>query len=312
MQAKLKLFSFHKLKIAISVFVFKKKSVHLSTKNLYMKIEISKVADLIEDWIIEFRKPQMDGLPYFSDELGDIKPGELHLVGGHAGNGKSAFLITQALHTANKNQEAVLYFGLNLTKDNFIKRLVSQISQLSYYQIYPYSNLGEHGKNLIEGTLNELNSMPLYFSDNKLLNIMELKNTICEFVKTSNIKLVIIDYLQLIPSINLNNPRDRETLTILKVLKEITTSLQISILISSQMNSNERTVPLLNDFDHRTILEQFADKILLVYRPEYYAIQEFDDGSNTDGKAQIIIAHNRFGKTEKVQVNYCSKRLMFY
>jgi len=284
----------------------------LSTKNLFMKTEISKVADLMEDWMMDFRKPQMDGLAYFSNELGAIKPGELHLIGAHAGNGKTAFLITQALHTANKNQEAVLYFGLNLTKDNFIKRLVSQITQLSYNQIYPNNNLGDYEKKVIEGTLNELNCMPLYFSDNRLLNIMELKNTICEFVKTNNIKLVIIDYLQLIPSVNLNNSRDRETLTILKIFKEITTSLHVSILISSQMNSNERTVPTLNDFDHRTILEQFADKILLVYRPEYYAIQEFEDGSITKGKADIMVIENKQGVPYSVRLNFDNKCLLFY
>jgi replicative DNA helicase len=264
-----------------------------------MKIQISSVSELVQDWHNN-NKPlskSKSKIKYFRDELGEIREG-IHIIAGSQGIGKTAFLLT----TAVRQQEAVLLFSLDVPKNELVKRIISQVSRVALSQI---SNNKE-----LEGIQSDLNNKPLYIAENNCLNIIELQNTIHEFVKLNDIKLVIIDSLDVI-SINPNNWKDNEILLIMSTLKQIAIDLNIAILVSTEINCNGDK-PSLKDIEYNSIIEQFANRILLIHRPEYYAIQEFDDGSSNKGKAEIMIIDYKLGATNDVRLNFDSKCLLFH
>jgi replicative DNA helicase len=264
-----------------------------------MKTEILKVADIVQDYFLELKKSSIskNSLPFFADELGEIQQG-IQIIAGSQGIGKTAFLLTTAL----KQQEAVLLFSLDVPKNELVKRIISQVSRVALSQI---SNNKE-----LEGIQSDLNNKTLYIAENNCLNISELQNTIHEFVKLNDIKLIIIDSLDVI-SINPNNWKDKEILLIMSTLKQIAIELNIAILISTEINCNGDK-PSLKDIEYNSIIEQFANRILLIHRPEYYAIQVFDDGSSTKGKAEIMIIDYKLGATNDVRLDFDSKCLLFH
>ena len=267
-----------------------------------MSIEIKQVADMVQDYFLELKKSSItkNSLPYFADELGEIRQGELHVIGGTRGTGYTSFLLRQALYTAAN--EGVLFFSFDVSCSELTKRIISQQFEISFYQ-----NLN-HDLNL---PLHQLNNIKLFIGENECLNIFELQNTIQEFIKSNDLKLVVIDSLEGI-SINTNNWKDKEILLIMKTLKQIAVDLNIAVLLSTKINNIDGNKPSKIEIGYFSI-ERFADKTLLIHRPEYYAIKEFDDGSNTKGKAEIIICDNKQFTVEKnVILNYDKKCLLFY
>jgi replicative DNA helicase len=267
-----------------------------------MKIEILKVADMVQDYFLESKKSSIskNSLPYFADELGEIRQGELHVIGGTRGTGYTSFLLRQALYTAAN--EGVLFFSFNVSTSELTKRIISQQFEISYYQIL------NHDLSL---PLHQLNNTKLFIGENECLNIFELQNTIQEFIKSNDLKLVVIDSLEGI-SINTNNWKDKEILLIMRTLKQIAVDLNIAVLLSTKINNIEGNKPSILEIGYLSV-ERFADKILLIHRPEYYAIHEFDNGSDTKGKAEIIICDSKnFTDERNVILNYDNKRLLFY
>jgi replicative DNA helicase len=268
-----------------------------------MSIEIKQVADMVQDYFLELKKSSItkNSLPYFADELGEIRQGELHIIAGTRGTGYTSFLLRQALYTAAN--EGVLFFSLDVPKNELVKRIISQESRVALSQI---SNNME-----LKSIQSYLNNKPLYIAENNCLNIFELQNTIQEFIKSNDVKLVVIDSFQGI-GINPNNWKDKEILVIMKTLKQLAVDLNIALLLSTQINKNDGNKPSKKDLGYFSI-QEFADKILLIHRPEYYAIEEFEDGSDTKGKAEIIICDNKQVTKEKnVILNYDKKCLLFY
>lgn len=266
-----------------------------------MSIEIKQVADMVQDYFLELKKSSItkNSLPYFADELGEIRQGELHIIAGTRGTGYTSFLLRQALYTAAN--EGVLFFSLDVSSSELTKRIISQQFEIPFYQIL------NHDLSL---PLHQLNNTKLFIGKNECLNIFELENTIQEFIKSNDIKLVVIDSFQGI-GINPNNWKDKEILVIMKTLKQLAVDLNIALLLSTQINKNDGNKPSKKDLGYFSI-ERFADKILLIHRPEYYAIEEFEDGSDTKGKAEIIICDNKQVTEMNFRLNYNNKFLLFF
>ena len=262
-----------------------------------MKIQISSISELVQDWQSN-NKPLSESnskIKYFTDELGEIRQG-IHIIAGSQGIGKTGFLLSTAL----KQQQAVLFFSLDVPKNELVKRIISQESRVALSQI---SNNME-----LKSIQSSLNNKPLYIAENIFLNIVELKNIIHEFVKLNDVKLVIIDSLEGI-GINPNYWKDKEISVLVRTLNQITEDLKISILISTQIKNNDGQKPSLNEIENINIFKRFVNTIILIHRPEYFAIEEFDDGSNSKGKAQIMIYN---GTEINVKINYDKKCLLFY
>ena len=266
-----------------------------------MSIEIKQVADMVQDYFLELKKSSItkNSLPYFADELGEIRQGELHVIAGTRGTGYTSFLLRQALYTAAN--EGVLFFNFDISCSELTKRIISQQFEIPFYQ-----NL-DHDLSL---PLHQLNNTKLFIGKNECLNIFELQNTIQEFIKSNDIKLVVIDSLEGI-SINPNNSKDKEILVIMRTLKQIAVDLNIALLLSSKINNINGNKPSKKEIGYFSI-ERFADKILFIHRPEYYAIEEFEDGSDTKGMAEIIICDNKQGTEMNFRLNYDNKFLLFF
>lgn len=267
-----------------------------------MNIEIKQVADMVQDYFLELKKSSIkkNSIPYFTDDLGEIRQGEIHIIAGVAGIGKTGLMLTQAMDTAVKQNKGVLFFSFDVSSTTLLRRIISIITNAPIHQ---FSNQDDFSLN-VKKSLDQLEKIKLYISENECLNIMELKNTIIEFVKSQDIKLIVLDSLEQIPNFNQNNSREKEILEIIKIFKEIAIELNIAFMISTQISHNDWVVPSLACIDYRSILERFADKILLINRPEYYAINDFEDGSDSASKAEIIIAYNKLGATNKIRLNY--------
>jgi replicative DNA helicase len=281
---------------------------------------IKRMSTLMNGWVKDFLKPDENCVTWFSptmnNKLGAMIPGEMLVVGGRPGMGKSAFMLSQALHAAIECKQAVLFVSMELSADAVMKRLLAQLGKLSLSKIIKNEAFNETDNQTLAASYDRLKEAPIYLLDNSRLSVFELRSIFKQYKLSHDIKLIMVDYLQLVQTSKRFSTREQEISMITKTLKLIARELKIPILVSSQLSrSAERrginATPLLSDLREGGSIEQDADKVMFLYRPEYYALDEFEDGRSTRGKAELIIAKNRTGPLDIIRMNFRTEYLLF-
>lgn len=281
---------------------------------------IKRISSLMNGWVKDFLKPDENCIPWFSAamnlKMGALAPGEMLVIGGRPGMGKSAFMLSQTLHAALEQNQPVLFVSLELTADMLMKRLLSQLAKLSLSKIIKNDALSESENQLMADAYDRLKASPIFILDNSRLSVFELRSIFKQYKLSHNIKLIMVDYLQLIQTAKRYSTREQEISVITKTLKLIARELNIPIVVSSQLSRSVEkrgyiATPMLSDLREGGSIEQDADKVIFLYRPEYYSIDEFEDGTSTRDKANVIIAKNRTGPQETIRMNFISKCLLF-
>ncbi|RAR73844.1 DnaB-like helicase C-terminal domain-containing protein [Flavobacterium aciduliphilum] len=240
------------------------------------------------------------GFQYLDDEFSGLSLGELVVVGGRPAMGKSQFVINLVAHVSQT--EPVLFFSFDLTSYTFSARLLSNKTGIPVQNIINKA-LHDSEKESIKKAAQELEQSNLYVSENGLANIEETLTIIREHVAVHDTKIVVIDYLQLLSIGKYNNGREAEVSHICRLLKMCAKELNICLILLSQLSravevrgSSKR--PQLSDLRDSGSIEQIADKVWLLYRPEYYMIEELDDEEFTpsDCILMVIVAKNKNGK----------------
>lgn len=252
------------------------------------------------------------GFQYLDEVFGGLSLGELVVIGGRPGMGKSQFVINLISNICDR--EPILFFSFDLTPSTLTSRILSNRTGIAVNNIIQ-NQLVNADINLIKLAAKQLENSKLFVSDIGSANVNQTIEIIKEHVELYNTKIVVIDYLQLLGIGKYNSGREAEIGHICRVLKMCAKELNITIMLLSQLSRavevrGNSKKPQLSDLRESGSIEQLADKVWLLYRPEYYLIEEFDDEdfSSTENILMLIVAKNKNGK---IGVSYFKRNTNF-
>lgn len=240
------------------------------------------------------------------DKLGGLKNGELYILAARPSIGKTSLAFKIA---ANISKDfPVLFISLEMSHLALSTRLISTESKIPFSKILS-GRLSKEDSTLISSASAKVSGLNLFIDDKAAQNITEIRSKAMRLKVEKNISLIVLDYLQLAHSKADN--REREISIISQSLKSIAKDLNVPVIGLSQLNrlveARPTKRPQLSDLRESGSIEQDADVVLLLHRPEHYELDTFDDGSSTTNKAEIIIAKNRNGATGSVKVAFAKE-----
>ena len=290
----------------------------LSQKN--MRQDYTQIDPVVKNAvdILQRAAANTDGLTGISTGYTDLddktsgwQNSDLVIIAGRPAMGKTAFALSLAKNIAIDNRIPVAFFSLEMSNVQLVNRLISNVCEISGKKILNGQLDQEEWKRL-DSRLRRLQGAPLYVDDTPGMSIFELRTKARRLVREKGVRSIMIDYLQLM---NANGARfgsrQEEVSTISRSLKGLAKELDIPILALSQLDrgvegreGNEGKRPMLSDLRESGAIEQDADMVCFVHRPEYYRIFQDEHGNDLHGMAQIIIAKHRKGATGDVLLNF--------
>ena len=290
----------------------------LSRRNMkkdYTQIDpvISNAVEVIQK--AAANKDGLTGVPTGYHKLDNITSGwqasDLVINAGRPAMGKTSFALSMAKNIAADYKVPMAFFSLEMSNVQLVNRLISNCCEIQGSKILNGQLKPDEWERL-DKRLNNLIGSPLYVDDTPGLSVFELRTKARRLVRDHGVKIIMIDYLQLMNANGMRfSSRQEEVSTISRSLKQIAKELDIPILALSQLNRGvesreglEGKRPQLSDLRESGAIEQDADMVLFVHRPEYYHIYQDENGRDLHGMAQIIIAKHRKGATGDVLLNF--------
>ncbi len=235
---------------------------------------------------------------------------DLIIIASRPSMGKTAFVLTMARNIAVDLEKPVAFFSLEMSSVQLVIRLLSSESYIDAGKIKS-GRLEDDDWKQLHSKINKLTNASLYIDDTPALSIFELRAKCRRLKQQHDIKAVIVDYLQLMStgSDNRGN-REQEISNISRSLKSLAKELNIPVIVLSQLSRAVETRggskrPILSDLRESGAIEQDADLVLFIYRPDYYKIDEDEQGNPTEeGIAEIIVAKHRNGATGNVKLRF--------
>ena len=286
----------------------------------------SKMSELISSAInnIEELKNKEDGLsgvPSGFSRLDRVTSGwqksDLIIVAARPGMGKTALALTMCRNIAINHKTPIGIFSLEMSTDQLVNRLISSESEIPSNKLRK-GNLEEYEFVQLHEKIKDLAEAPIYIDDTPGLSVFELRAKARRLVKNHGVKIIIVDYLQLMTAGgNKIGNREQEISTISRSLKGIAKELKIPVIALSQVNRGveSRTStskrPILADLRESGAIEQDADIVTFIYRPEYYKIYEWENSDDSRGQAEIIIAKHRNGSLENIRLKFINTLAKF-
>jgi len=303
-----------------------------TTKNIFeildsnVRKQHDKMSTLIAKAIeeIEIASQQTDGLlgvPSGFTALDRITGGwqksDLLVLASRPGMGKTAFVVTMAKNAAVEFNKPVAIFSLEMSSIQLVKRLIASETELSQDKILK-GNLDNHEFVQLNERIKKLATAPLFIDDTPALTIFELRAKARRLKENQKVELIIIDYLQLMSGgSDGKGNREQEISQISRGLKSLAKELGIPIIALSQLSRQVENRPggskrpQLSDLRESGAIEQDADMVMFIYRPEYYGLEVDENNEPTKGKAEIIIAKNRHGALETVRLRFIGQFAKF-
>ncbi len=261
-------------------------------------------------------KEGMSGIPSGFHKLDKLtsgwQPSDLVIVAARPGMGKTAFTLTMARNVAVQSNIPVAFFSLEMSSVQLITRLISSETGLSSEKLRT-GKLEKHEWEQLNVKVKTLEKAPLFIDDTPSLSIFDLRAKARRLASQYGIKMIMIDYLQLMTAggSQKGGNREQEISTISRNLKALAKELAIPVIALSQLSRAVETRggskrPLLSDLRESGAIEQDADIVSFIYRPEYYKIDEWDDEerSPTEGQGEFIVAKHRNGGLESIRLKF--------
>ena len=225
--------------------------------------------------------------------------------------GKTSFALSLAKNIASDARIPIAFFSLEMSNVQLVNRLISNVCEIQGSHLQS-GQLHQDEWDRLDKRINNLFGAPLFVDDTPGLSVFELRTKARRLVREHGVKIIMIDYLQLMNANGMRfSSRQEEVSTISRSLKGLAKELNIPILALSQLNRGvesreglEGKRPQLSDLRESGAIEQDADMVLFVHRPEYYHIFQDDNGRDLHGMAQIIIAKHRKGATGDVLLTF--------
>ena len=240
------------------------------------------------------------------------QPSDLIIIAARPGMGKTALTLSMARNIAVLKEIPVAFFSLEMSSVQLITRLISAETGLSSEKLRT-GKLAAHEWEQLNVKVSALEKAPLFIDDTPSLSIFDLRAKARRLASQHGIKLIIIDYLQLMTAATNNKTgnREQEISTISRNLKALAKELDVPVIALSQLSRAVETRggtkrPLLSDLRESGAIEQDADIVSFIYRPEYYGIDEWDDEgrSPSEGQAEFIVAKHRNGGLDNIRMKF--------
>ena len=294
---------------------------HLRKNFIGLKDVLIKTVNEIEE--AKNKTDDLTGVPTGFTDLDKLTSGwqktDLIILAARPAVGKTAFCLNLAMNAAlNPGQPfPVAFFSLEMGAGQLVKRMLAAVTEVTMDAITK-GRMQEHEFIQMTQRMTKLASAPIFIDDQAALNIFELRAKARRLKQKHDIKMIIIDYLQLMQgSIERGGNREQEISKISRDLKALAKELEIPVMALSQLNRSvesrkESKVPQLSDLRESGAIEQDADMVMFLYRPEYYGIENDEMGQPIEGETHVHIAKHRNGSTDTVKVRFVKEYQKFH
>tara|TARA_B100000780_G_C21108775_1_gene447908 strand:- start:63 stop:1583 length:1521 start_codon:yes stop_codon:yes gene_type:complete len=246
-----------------------------------------------------------------------FQPSDMIVLAARPGMGKTAFVLSLTRNSAVEFKIPVAVFSLEMSSIQLVNRLIAAETELDAEKLKK-GNLANHEWEQLNAKVGALSNAPIFIDDTPALSVFELRAKCRRLKAQHDIQMVIIDYLQLMTAggDNKGGNREQEISTISRSIKSIAKELHVPVIALSQLSRAVETRggdkrPQLSDLRESGAIEQDADMVMFIYRPEYYNITEDADGNPTQGTGEIIIAKHRNGALENVKLKFINRLAKF-
>ena len=291
-----------------------------------MTKQASTMQNIVGQAISEIEKARnnpdgISGTPSGFYELDKITSGwqksDMIVIAARPGMGKTALVLSMARNTAVDYNMGVAVFSLEMSAVQLVKRLIAGEARIDSEKLRK-GNLAEHEFQQLHSRITALSAAPIFIDDTAAISIFDFRAKCRRLKAQHDIQLVIIDYLQLMTAKDGKGSgnREQEISTISRSIKEIAKELNIPIIALAQLSRSVEQrggdkKPILSDLRESGAIEQDADIVSFIYRPDYYGIVKDDDGNSNNGIGEIIIAKHRNGKTDRVRLRFVPEYARF-
>ncbi|HEY2804904.1 MAG TPA: replicative DNA helicase, partial [Gemmatimonadales bacterium] len=255
------------------------------------------------------------GFKDLDERTAGFQPSELVIVAARPSMGKTAFCLNIAQHAAIDQGKAVAVFSLEMSKEALVQRMLTGEARVDAHRLRT-GTLSPGDYKLIAGAAGMLNSAPIWIDDSAALTPLELRSKARRICAEQNVEMIIVDYLQLMREPEYSENRVQEVSAISRSLKALAKELRIPVMALSQLSrapeqrGGEGRRPQLSDLRESGAIEQDADVVLFLYRPEMYAKDEIER-DELRGQAEVIIGKQRNGPTGTIKLHFHSNYTRF-
>lgn len=260
----------------------------------------------------------LSGFDRLDAVISGFQSSNLILIGGVEGMGKTSFVTSLISKMAIEKKYSIIFFSLQLTSEQFMSTIVSQQTGIPMEK-FRFDSLSFEEANRITKKIQEIENSSLNIYDYPFLTVSDIEEAL-GFYPPDFLQCIVIDSLQLVAKDKNDKAgkvlNKRELSKITFQLKKLAEKLKITIIVTVNLELTENKYglrPLLSDIRKQAPIDTFADMVLLLYRPEYYKIDEWDDEdcAPTTGEAEINIVKNNCGKTGQVRIKFEGKLGLF-
>lgn len=293
-----------------------------SVSNKIVKSDYTPMEELLADAfdrIEDLRKNKgalrglKTGFRDLDNKTAGLQKGDLVIIGARPAMGKTTFAQNIAYNVASINKKGVLFFSMEMAANEIIDRMISDVSGVDNWKMRT-GNLSDEEFSRVGDALGEMDEIPIYIDDTSSMTIMELRNKARRAKHDHDIGVVIVDYLQLIQgSERYAGNRVQEVTEISRGLKILARELEIPVIALAQLSrgvtGRDDPRPVLSDLRESGSIEQDADLVMFLHRPDYYK-QNNDDFIPTN-ITELIVAKHRHGAVGKIELYFHPELLRF-
>jgi len=290
-----------------------------------IKKETAKIDIIITQAIkhieeVSKREDGLSGIPSGFTKLDRLTSGwqrsDLVIIAGRPSMGKTAFVLSMARNIAVEHKRPIAFFSLEMSSIQLVNRMIVSETELAADKIRN-GNLQKFEWEQLEYKIKNLVDAPIFIDDTPAISVFELRAKCRRLKIQHDIEIAVIDYLQLMSGTGESQgSREQEVSAISRSLKAIAKELNIPIIALSQLNrsvemrSGDKR-PQLSDLRESGAIEQDADLVLFIHRPERYGLTEDEYGQSTKGLAEVIVSKHRNGPTGDISLKFRSELAQF-
>lgn len=302
-----------------------------------IKKDYRNIRGVVNEAIIEIeslrgKEGGLTGIPSGFSKLDRITSGfqksDLIIIAARPGMGKTAFVLSVARNACLQNTEtprAVAIFSLEMSSKQLVTRMISAEAEIESEKLKK-GTLLDHEWQQLNTKIAKLSDAPIFIDDTPAISVFELRAKCRRLKQQNNVQMIIIDYLQLMRGDDANNKngnREQEVSYISRSLKALAKELDVPVLALAQLSRQSEKRggtgpgtgsgrPILSDLRESGSIEQDADMVMFIYRPQLYKLTEWDDdGTPTQDEAEIMVAKHRNGELNNVRLRFIGKYTKF-
>lgn len=289
--------------------IFEITEAHMKKSYSQMNKAVIQAMEYIE--LIHSKKHQQFAVPtgfyQLDDMLGGFQKSDLIIIAARPSMGKTAFALSLARNAAVDHKVPTAIFSLEMATIQMVIRMICAEARLNAHLVRTGKLPNEEGPKLSRN-IHKLSEAPIFIDDSPSQTILEIRAKCRRLKAEKKLGLIMIDYLQLMNASSKMESREREISHISRSLKALAKELNIPVIALAQLNraveSRTDKRPMLSDLRESGSIEQDADVVMFIHRPEYYGMKQDADGNSLEGVAEIIVGKQRNGPTGDVRLKF--------